>query len=1129
MRIFLAFSTGVMMGRILAKLLKRKDVNLSDRSELEKVSQKNKEELQKAQELVKEGGVFEKFISDTMLNGVDNSYKTQFINWLWVALADSNEVFDKYIKSFDENGIKSDSHEVTDFIDRVNDFGVHAKKHAEFKQECREILSKISSKQDHISIDDFAHKMIVMNENWNAKKKYIVNDETIDEAWKNIEKNEIHVDGDLGDFHAYKIPSWIDLMQTCHQTNWCVAQKGSNGERYYNHYGEPYYLICDRRREPFALLNPPSKQFKDVKDSPITIRENGAALPSHRKVILFGKALLDKVSPNSKNDGYSDFSCFSKVDEIKKLEEEDRNDRTDYDKLVDQMEDEQFGESVHNAFLDMIRKEDSGYSEESYYTYCNMTDAEKNNVIDDILVAPRTQGIKRYMVFDLIARKDGDRIVKLMDKNTKVYGYRRGNETVTDFMMDAAIHEINRYANNRNTFDGMKAIGDILTRLFAVADAEQKTTIAMFALSTNGVPKQIVDHAIKEVEMDKLDANGVSFIVRGIEKGILDKSIFNQIEKYIIDHGEKVINNETYGRHDLDKMMMSVIDSPLCSERLKKYIYEGMKDNTNWRWILNYQPSHPVTECIKKSEGELVDGIISEMENNGLSREILENSGKKYIYSAAVMNPRCPKELVDRILEIVDYGNGYKIAKGETNGIYRALLEGGKMDESQFMKMLKANPKIIVKWGWDNPYCTDVVKLALAKKIGKQNGNIFHFGKNENPLVMNEFFKSRLSAGRYSEYYEGVASDVIPDEVLRLGLMKITDSTSTGRQAMARTCNSNRLSKESMEYAIEHRDECKWFEGVIKGLMEREDVPDDVVRLVLHSISPESPDETLIYGIRKYLSHHNRAESRNIVKEIADACFGDDSDMPDEYKNIIADYVIGNKNCPDKYIEREYEVRRKEDLFVIEHAIRSGMFKSDKICNDISEINNDYYIDFTGIMKAILESSHYASEDKTKMMLKLEFDKISIALLEEVATQISGKSMFKKIALSLNHNYDSRGRALAENENYTREQIAQIINRNYGVTEGYYNRFGVDDEVIRSKHLYKLIDNHYSDFTKEDRKRILHCDNEDAVWLMKKYIRQEQNIKRGVVNASRMNSMAMKIAMMAKMEMLASFVCDATD
>jgi hypothetical protein len=162
-------------------------------------------------------------------------------------------------------------------------------------------------------------------------------------------------------------------------------------------------------------------------------------------------------------------------------------------------------------------------------------------------------------------------------------------------------------------------------------------------------------------------------------------------------------------------------------------------------------------------------------------------------------------------------------------------------------------------------------------------------------------------------------------------------------------------------------------------------------------------------------------------------------------------------------------------------------------------------------------------------MLKLDFDKISISLLDEIAKQISGKSMFKKIALSLNHNCDSRGRALAENENYTREQIASILNRNYGVTEGYYNRFGVDDAVIRSKHLYKLIDKHYSDFTKEDRKRILHCDNEDAVWLMKRYIRQEQNIKRGVVNASRMNSMAMKIAMRARMEMLASSVCDATD
>ena len=168
------------MGRILAKLLGRKNVDLSNRTEIEKIMNEHSEELQKAQELVKQGGVFEKFITDTLLNGVDNSYKNQFVNWAWVALADSNEVFDRYIKKFDSNGIKADTHYTTEFTDRVGDFCNHMKKHADFKQKCREILNKVNAKQDHISIKDFSNSVLEMNTEWDSRRKYTVNDVTND-------------------------------------------------------------------------------------------------------------------------------------------------------------------------------------------------------------------------------------------------------------------------------------------------------------------------------------------------------------------------------------------------------------------------------------------------------------------------------------------------------------------------------------------------------------------------------------------------------------------------------------------------------------------------------------------------------------------------------------------------------------------------------------------------------------------------------------------------------------------------------------------------------------------------------------------------------------------------------------
>lgn len=95
------------------------------------------------------------------------------------------------------------------------------------------------------------------------------------------------------------------------------------------------------------------------------------------------------------------------------------------------------------------------------------------------------------------------------------------------------------------------------------------------------------------------------------------------------------------------------------------------------------------------------------------------------------------------------------------------------------------------------------------------------------------------------------------------------------------------------------------------------------------------------------------------------------------------------------------------------------------------------------------------------------------------------------------------------------------------MTEGYYNRFGVDQNVLNSKHLYKLIDSHFSDFSKDDRKAILHCGNEDAMWMMKNYIKDEMKIERGVRNASRLNHIAMRVAMGRRIETIALSVAKA--
>ena len=150
MRIFVAFSRGALMYRVLAKLLGEDGMDEQKWRALTESLKDSPDELKKAedamvqaQELVKDGGVFEKFIDGQFLNGGGDSdqnadqngnenvrrafesYKSQFRNWLWVALADSNEVFSSYVTSFSENGVQFNSTNVTGLVDRLTDFAVH--------------------------------------------------------------------------------------------------------------------------------------------------------------------------------------------------------------------------------------------------------------------------------------------------------------------------------------------------------------------------------------------------------------------------------------------------------------------------------------------------------------------------------------------------------------------------------------------------------------------------------------------------------------------------------------------------------------------------------------------------------------------------------------------------------------------------------------------------------------------------------------------------------------------------------------------------------------------------------------------------------------------------------------------
>lgn len=1121
MRIFIAFSTGAMMGRILAKLLKRKNVDMSNRTELNNLMSQHPEELKQAQELVKEGGVFEKFISDTMLDGIDPSYKTQFINWTWVALADSNEVFDMYVKKFGENGITADTHHVTGFIDKVVSFCNHMKKHADFKQRCREILNKVSAKADHVGIEDFYDAVDKMDAEWDSKKKYIVNDDTVAEAWENIERNEVHVDGDWGEFKAYRIPSWEDLMQTCNRTNWCVAQKGSSGQGYYRHYGVPYYLICDRRHEPFALLNPPSRQFKDVKDYPITIRDNGSALPTHRRAIRFGLALLKKVAPNVNLSG--DFDCFKHIADIDRLDEQDRNDRTDYDAEIQRLKPDQSEKNTQEADEDsnldsLIRRLGDVRHYDVISRACTeyeaLNDSEKNAVIDRVLSLPKGTGVHHCVISDCAARDEG-RFMKLLDKNVIVCEPYNESVPMPKYLLRRldVSHSYRDYVDdwllNISNFD------PVMRRLMSNASRSDMKEMLKFALMSKNCSQGVVDELMKMNHIEPTDGDMLKYIMLGMERGVVGDDMLNGIVDMIRKNFK---SNDRWsginGRLDMDAIS-NVLKSSKCPESLRDFIYNQSMSSgydsevANIRWTSGDTPLEASIESMDVSNPILY--MLYRKVQNTDSATL--DSSKYALEKIALKNQNCPKEVIDNVLESVEYGKYDTVAKNDNGktSLFACIFASGKVDEQRFMKILKTNPKLVARWGWNSPYCTDAVKLALVKKIGKTNGFVFRFNENENPLVVKEFYKTRTSVGRYGEYLEAMSHDLIPDEMMRDVLMKVDENKPRGRDVIARTCNNKKLSAESMEYIYDHRNECKTpFDSIGYYFFMRRDIPESLVEKAINDRNSRLIDTFLNHG-------HDDGKWAGIIAKIADVWFS-----PEMNDNHIRLCIVENKQCPVKYLQMKYEDMKGDSPEVIANAIRNGMFPARKFADDIGNITYRPYGYSDGdMLEAILDSTKYTDDEKTMMMLKLDFSKVPTGKLEDVAKVCTGKPMFKKIALFLNHSYNNAGVALAQNQNYGREQIAAIVNRCYGVAEGYYNRFGVDDVILRSKHLYKIIDEHYSDFSRQDAEKVLGCGNEDAVWLLKKYIRDDMKIHSGVKNASRLHRIAMRMAYRVRLKAIA--------
>lgn len=1127
MRIFMAFSTGAMMYRILAKSLGVKEMDYQKWQDyLKRLDGKPdklaeaEEKMSIAQKLVEKNGVFDKFISNRLLDGIDPSYKTQFVNWAWQAVSEEN-AFDKYVGDFSETSINADDHEVTDFKDHVHSFCEHFRKHPDFRQECQDISKRLTGKEGCIAVQEFIESVNRMNSEWDARKKYMVTQETIDDAWNEIMQpsNKVDVDGNWGTFAAYRIPNWNALMQVGHQTEWCVARKGESGESYYRQYGEPYYLICDSDRHPFALMNPPSCQFKDVKDRPIEIQNGGDVLPSHRRAILFGKAVLDKVAPNSQL--YNDFQCFREIDRIRALDEKDRNDRTDYNAVLD----EYYGrkEKEENAVEQLKPKEDDNpkvgnpiidFCNADRYNYYDagrkwdaMPESEKDETVDFVMNYNGECMVPAFVI-EYIAVKYPDKALALLSDKSKMVKDSWKKITVPSLLiyflkLDSCdfIDKTLSSATNQERF---------LKKLLDNAENDDdRIILAQFVLKGSKCSKELVQDILGSVDLK--NAKLAEYLVDAIDKGIVDESLWGMMESSI----EEKYRQFRYGRNiddiDLSDTIDKMLHSGNCTEEFRKSVFENERQHKYW------DSDKKLATILKNDNGEIVDGMYDEIES--MTREELEAKGwgSNGWKSAAICNGRCPDGLAEKLAEKVEYGRGYKIEISEQNyglgmNVYAFLLSDGVLDADAFMKFVKTNPRLVIGYGWQNRHCTDAVKLALVKKIARQNGTLFHFGEDENPLILNEFFRIRISIKRYGEYMAALINGLnVSRETVLFAIENIDPGVSNGNDVIRKSLRASVLTDDDMvEIMKKYKSNSLHFSEnnhswLISALFCRNDCPKKLIDMAFQYHDANH--------ITEYIDHGgNNAE---FIRRIADYVDKNKESADERIKYFcrnLARHIYDNDNCPVEFLRDNFQFICRQEMYgrdaIISVAIKRGALDIKTLAQALDEKQMNY----SNAVKEILRSENYNDAEKSLLMSKIDLSKLEQGVLMSVVRLSSGKSMFKRLALALNHDNDLVGFEVATNDNFPQEWIAPYISRNYGMTKGYATRFGIDKNVLESKYLRDLITDDNVRLSKQDMQRILSEGEEDAVWMLKKKLRTFAKANNVGVNASLENGIAMRVA-----------------
>ena len=1127
-----------MMERILSKLLDKEGFNMS--TDMEKAMNENPDAVKLAQELVKKGGVFDNYIENDLLGDIDPSYKNQFVNWAWCAFADES-TFKTYMGNFDKDGINDDTHLTTEFKDRVSDFCVHMKKHADFRDDCRKILNQINSKPNHINVPAFSLAMLKMNEEWDKKKKFIVTNETIEKAWAMIEKNEIKVDNNYGKFSAYKIPNWWSLMQTCHKTSWCVAQKGDSGERYYDSYGEPYYLICDGRRSPFALLNPPSKQFKGIDDSAVcrlSDIDKGDVPPSKMKLLMFTKEVLSKIGLWKSSNFKKDLSCFEKMSELKKIDELYKNDTTDYARLMeesfkkrDKIKDK---EKTEKADKERIEKKigegdfieamhDDDFHNDVMNKYNSMSDDEKNKVCDEVLHSDGIRSVFSFIVEDCMKRGRVDIVTKFMDNDVFV---RRWNEytPVGNFIATQIFNYDDSIAKMPNK-------DEFMTRLFLIMENgsysnNYKRNMFESALDSGCSDKVCMEMFSKwsDILLDtSSSATLVNKMVDGISRGALDESVLKALaEKY-----KKTISEKT---------SWWIVGE---GENITKMIEHGCFDENTIKEIFNktvldeseYYESFEIGKaCIKMDNGELSEPLVEKIKtfDSGDKDLLLDDSFSGNKYACVAASPKCTSDILENLLGILNYGKGFKMtinSRRIPNGrIFGAILDNRNLTKEQFDKMLSTNPSIVVCHGWNCKYCTKAVRIALIRKIAKKNGKIFNIDYSDHEELY-EYFKQRIDAGKYSDVmdYFGSRPPYFYQDIMVYLIMNMkTSDTSFDHNTME--IISSHLSQESVSYLLDNIDKCK-MKWTMLNLIFKTLRTDEQVQWLID----RSDEKEVMTVLENYVNRFDKWSKDKIsdetIRRMEDAFLGSNADDVKKKAPQLFEILIENDNCPLDYVKNNYEMARLDCGGVIARAIKEKLYPVEKICKDISELKEQYSSTYENIVDAIVKND-YTEDEKNEMFYSFDFKKINFSTaMDTILSNMSGDKLLQKFKEFLNTEENVPLCPLIENKSYTREQLVPFIKpfvgheRNYMTNwfESWYKRFGMDDIVINSSAFNHLVDRKAWEFSPHDIEIVMNSGNEDAIWALKNNLRHHFEIvnklhKDDKDASSKMKSVSMKVA-----------------